>query len=204
MIELKLESNNINDYLKETQYVDYNNYLLKEKSKELFDNLSDEISEIKVAFEFVRDKIQHSWDIQNEVISIVASKVLNQGNGVCWEKSILLSALLRGQGIPTGFCYQKLSRAETDKDGHIIHGLNAVYIEHLDRWIRLDARGNKLGINAQFSLNEEKLAYPIRPQLNEIDYSTIYVNPAQVVIETMKNSTNALTMTTSDKKYDMK
>jgi hypothetical protein len=30
-----------------------------------------------------------------------------------------------------------------------------------DKWIRLDARGNKENINAYFSLNEERLAYTI-------------------------------------------
>lgn len=204
MIDLITESNDINGYLEESKYVDFSSILIQEKATKIFKGCMDDIAKIEKAFEFVRDKISHSWDIQNEVISIYASKVLKQGNGVCWEKSILLAALLRSQGIPTGFCYQYLTRVETDEDGYIIHGLNAVYVKKLNKWIRLDARGNKPGVDARFSLDEEKLAFPVRSQYAEVDYCTIYVNPVKVVIETMENSTNALTMTTSDKKYDLK
>lgn len=34
----------------------------------------------------------------------------------------------------------------------------------------MDARGNKPGVNAQFSLSEEKLAFDVRPHYGEIDY----------------------------------
>ena len=52
----------------------------------------------------------------------------------------------------------------------MIHTLNTVYIKDLNKWIRLDARGNKENVNAQFSLDEECLAYSIRSELGEIDY----------------------------------
>ena len=53
----------------------------------------------------------------------------------------------------------------------MIHALNTVYV---DKWIRLDARGNKDGVNAQFSLEEEQLAYQVRSELGEIDYKENY------------------------------
>ena len=40
----------------------------------------------------------------------------------------------------------------------------------LDRWIRLDARGNKENVHAEFSLDEEMLAFPVRSELGEVDY----------------------------------
>ena len=43
-----------------------------------------------------------------------------------------------------------------------VDALNTVYIDSLQKWIRLDARGNKPGVNAKFSLAEEKLAFPAR------------------------------------------
>ena len=45
-----------------------------------------------------------------------------------------------------------------------------MYIEDLDRWIRVDARGNKQNIHAEFRLDGENLAYPIRLEYGEIDY----------------------------------
>jgi transglutaminase-like putative cysteine protease len=41
----------------------------------------------------------------------------------------------------------------------VLHGLAAVYIEPLDKWIRLDPRGNKPGISAEFSIEYEQIAY---------------------------------------------
>ena len=52
----------------------------------------------------------------------------------------------------------------------MIHVLNTVYLKDFNKWIRLDAWGNKDTINAYFSLDEEHLAYTIRSELGEIDY----------------------------------
>lgn len=56
----------------------------------------------------------------------------------------------------------------------ILHGLNAIYLKEMDKWIRLDSRGNKEGVNAQFSLEKEILAFPIRNELGEVDIKMIY------------------------------
>ena len=40
----------------------------------------------------------------------------------------------------------------------------------LNKWIRLDARGNKENVHADFSLEEERLAFPVRSHLGEIDF----------------------------------
>ena len=44
--------------------------------------------------------------------------------------------------------------------------------------ILLDARGNKAGVNAQFSMEKEQLAFPIRPKIGEVDRFVVY--PDQV------------------------
>ena len=68
--------------------------------------------------------------------------------------------MLRANGIPSGISYQYLTRADDSADeGHIIHALNTAYIEELDGWIRLDARGNKENVHAEFSLDEEILTF---------------------------------------------
>lgn len=73
-------------------------------------------------------------------------------------------------------CYQLL-RGDNDASALVLHGLNAVYISEAQKWIRLDARGNKSGVNAQFSLDEEMLAFPVQEKLGEIDYPLVYINP---------------------------
>lgn len=57
-------------------------------------------------------------------------------------------ASLRSVGIPAGFCYQVLRFGPTDDEEMVLHGFNAIYLASLDRWIRVDARGNTNGINA--------------------------------------------------------
>ena len=94
------------------------------------------------------------------------------------------------EGISTGFCYQRL----TD-DGHsfMVHGLVAV---HLDgSWHRQDPRGNKPGVDARFSLTEERLAWPVRTELGEVDYPQIHIRPSATVVATLRGAENVLTMT---------
>lgn len=188
-----LESSNIYDYLKEDRYIDYNDLMIKKKSKELFLSFHDEKSKIKSAFEFVRDQISHSWDINSERVTKKASEVLKYKEGICIAKSLLLAALLRSENIPTGLCYQRLTLGDTPDTDYIIHGLNAVYLSEEKRWIRLDARGNKENVNAQFSINEEKIAFPVREEYDEIDYPTIYAKMPETVVNAMKNYNNRKT-----------
>lgn len=161
----------MNDYLIETQSIDYNDENIQKKFSHLKELSCDDIDYIERCFMFVRDEIPHSWDIGAEIVSKKASEVLINKTGICWAKSCLLAALLRANEIPSGISYQLLTRADNDtSDGYIIHAFNTVYIEQLDKWIRLDARGNKENVNAQFSLDEEHLAYETRSELGEIDY----------------------------------
>lgn len=159
------------EYLIETQSIDYNDENIQKKVGHLKELSCDDIDYIERCFMFVRDEIPHSWDIGAEIVSKKASEVLINKTGICWTKSCLLAALLRANEIPSGISYQLLTRADNDtSDGYIIHAFNTVYIEQLDKWIRLDARGNKENVNAQFSLDEEHLAYETRSELGEIDY----------------------------------
>lgn len=176
-MELICESDKLEDYLREGNEVNYSNKLIKEKAEELFSPTQTEVEKVKVAFEFVRDQIAHSWDIQGKRVTCIASDVLKYQEGICYAKSNLLAALLRSQGIPTGFCYQRLMLFDTPDKGYSIHALNAVYFKSLRNWIRLDARGNKEGIDAQFSIDEERLAFTTQEELDEKDYPIIYTNP---------------------------
>ncbi|WP_347343357.1 transglutaminase family protein [Fictibacillus enclensis] len=54
---------NLTEYLKELEVVDYSHPLIQEKVDELNVKELSDIEKVKVAFEFVRDKVSHSWDI---------------------------------------------------------------------------------------------------------------------------------------------
>lgn len=69
----------------------------------------------------------------------------------------------------------------------IYHGLNGVYIKEHKKWIWLDARGNKEGVNAQFSIEAEQLAFPIRPEKGETDSFIVYPDPDIKVLEKLRN-----------------
>jgi len=193
-LELIVESTELKDYLKEIDTVNFSHPLIKEIANDLFINEQTEIEKVKNAFEYVRDKISHSWDIQSTKVTCKASEVLKYKEGICYAKSNLLAALLRSQGIPTGFCYQRLMIFDTPDKGYSLHALNGVFLRSINRWIRLDARGNKPGVQAEFSINEEILAFSIQENIDEKDYPYIYCEPNSKTIATLEENTNALEM----------
>jgi transglutaminase-like putative cysteine protease len=184
---MNTESNNFQDYLKRSEIIDFDHKLIVDKCLELKEGTEDEISLIKKIYEFVRDNIHHSGDIGEMRVTCNASEVLDFGHGICCAKAHLFAAMLRFFGIPTGFCYQKLCSSQFP-DVKVLHGLNAVYIKDLDKWIRLDARGNKPSINAQFSIYEEKIAWPVNKELGEEDNPIIFAEPNPVVVKLLKES----------------
>lgn len=181
------------EYLQETICIDYRNPIIVEKVSELKKKSKDAIDYVHLAYEFVRDEIPHSWDIQTTIVSRKASDVLINKTGICWMKSCLLAALLRANSIPSGISYQKLTLDdEDDSKGYVIHALNTVYIQELKKWIRLDARGNKENVHAQFSLDQEILAFPIRECYKEIDYRDNHSDLDPRLIEILEKSENIL------------
>lgn len=188
------------EFLAETKTIDYNNPIIQELVNELKLISKSRMDYIENAYRFVRDKIPHSWDIKSENVSRCASDVLINRTGICWTKSCLLAALLRANGIPSGISYQYLTRAdEDDSEGYIIHALNTVFISELNKWIRLDARGNKENVHAEFSLEEERLAFPIRSQLGEIDYMDNNTDLDVRLIHILHESNSVLDITTDFK-----
>lgn len=185
-MRMTLFTSNIYEYLKEDNVIDYGNNAVTQLADRLFQQTDNEIEYIKTAYNFVRDNISHSADIKEDIITCSASEVLKAGHGICFAKSHLLAALLRCKSIPTGFCYQKLILDDETAPILIYHGLNGVYIDEYKKWIRLDARGNKEGVNAQFSLDKEQLAFPIRTEKGEEDGFIIYPNPNKKILERLK------------------
>jgi transglutaminase-like putative cysteine protease len=147
----------MNAYLAPCQYIDFDHLLVAERAAALASGAGSKIEIARRCFEFVRDEIRHSWDFRQNPVTCRASEVLLQGTGYCYAKSHLLAALLRANGIPAGLCYQRLPVGDSGAP-YCLHGLNAVFLEAFG-WYRLDARGNKPGINAQFCPPREVLAF---------------------------------------------
>ena len=61
-------------------------------------------------------------------------------------------------------------REETPDSGYMVHALNTVYVDDEVGWVRVDVRGNKEGVDAQFSLDGERLAFAVRPECGELDF----------------------------------
>jgi transglutaminase-like putative cysteine protease len=156
----------------------------------------DPVEGVRRAFEFVRDEVSHSWDIQAHRVTRSASEALSFREGICYPKSHPVAALLRNIGIPTAICYQRLTLFDDERGGYSVHALNAVYLR--GSWHRLDARGNKEGVDAQFSLGEERLAFRVRPEFDEVDYPTLHAAPHPAIIKTLENNNDAILMYTKN------
>lgn len=190
-------------YLEETDTIDYKNPIIQDKVEEIKRTSQSQLSYIENSYRFVRDEIPHSWDIRSEIVSRKASEVLMNKTGICWTKSCLLAALLRANGIPAGISYQSLTRADDDdSEGYIIHALNTVFIKELNKWIRLDARGNKENVHAEFSLYEERLAFPIRTQFGEVDYRDNNTDLDERLITILKESKSILEVSADFNMYE--
>lgn len=142
----------------------------------------------RAAYGWVRDNVAHAYDVKDARVTLTASEVLRDRVGLCYAKSNLLAAVLRRQGVPTALCYQRLGSPD---EGYFVHGLVAV---HLDgAWHRQDPRGNKPGVEAQFSLGEERLAWNADEVRGERDYPRLYSTTAPEVVASLRKAENILT-----------
>ena len=186
-MKLKMQYSDINRYLESTNIVDFaETPEILHLANDIAVQSKDEISLIKAAFEYVRDNINHSADIQGKTVTCKASEVLHAKEGICYAKAHLLAAILRTNHVPTGLCYQRIILDDASAPYLVLHGFNAVYVKSIKKWIRLDARGNKTGVNAQFSLEKEQLAFPVRACMGEEDIPIIFAYPDTNIVNALE------------------
>ncbi|NDJ23426.1 Cro/Cl family transcriptional regulator [Nostoc sp. B(2019)] len=173
------------EYLQASEVIDWQHPTVLKLAKKIASKHQTSEAIAKACFEWVRDEIYHSYDYQMNPVTCRASDVLKYKTGYCYAKSHLLAALLRGNSIPAGFCYQRL-RIHDNGELYSLHGLNAVYLPKIG-WYRVDARGNRQDVNAQFVPSKEQLAFRIQfPQ--EADIQNIFCEPLPVVVEALQTS----------------
>ncbi|MDF9811907.1 transglutaminase family protein [Streptomyces sp. SPB162] len=175
-------------YLAADDVIDHRHPLVRETAERLRAGADSPHDYTRAAFEFVRDTIPHSGDADDPRVTWRASDVLRLRTGICHAKSHALTALLRAEGIPAGLCYQRL--ADEDGSAPMLHGLVAVLLPGSTRWARQDARGNKPGVDAHFSVERERLAWRVRPEFGEVDYPVLYAAPARAVLESLRHATD--------------
>ncbi len=171
------------EYLEATEIIDWQHPDIVNLASRLARGKAEPVAIAKACFEWVRDEIKHSCDYQLNPVTCLASEVLQHRTGYCYAKSHLLAALLRANQIPAGFCYQRLSIFD-DGAPFSLHGLNAVYLpEH--GWYRMDARGNKQDVDAQFTPPREQLAFKLN-FAEEIDSDRVFAQPLDVVVQALQ------------------
>lgn len=176
-------------YLSADEVIDHRDPAVREAAKRLWAQGAEPIGFARLAFEFVRDEIVHAADAGDRRVTLSASQTLRERVGLCYPKAHLLTALLRSRGIPAGLCYQRLT--EGGRRFHV-HGLVALHLG--GRWHRQDPRGNRPGVQAEFSLGTERLAWPVRPELGELDYPEVFLRPHPAVVSALRTGTDALAL----------
>ena len=172
-------------YLDADEVIDHGHPSIRALAASLRSAHPRDVDFARAAFEHVRDTVTHSADADDDRVTLSASSALAAGTGLCYAKSHLLAAILRAEGIPTGLCYQLLT---DDGSTFMVHGLVAVHLE--GGWHRQDPRGNKPGVDAQFSLGREQLAWPVDPSIGEQDYPTVYRNASPAVVAALRGASD--------------
>lgn len=173
------------EYLRATEVVDWKHPEVMGRAASLAVP-NDVTATARACFEFVRDRIAHSRDFEMDPATWRASDVLRFGTGYCYAKSHLLAGLLRANGIPAGFCYQRLSVNDAGPP-FSLHGFNAMMLPGVG-WYRIDARGNKPGVAAQFDPPTERLAFPLQ-SADEVEFAEVLPDPLPVVLAALRDST---------------
>lgn len=173
-----------NEFLRTSNAIDWDNSSVLTQARALAHH-GDAARTASACFKFVRDRIKHSRDFEMNPSTWKASDVLLHGTGYCYAKSHLLAALLRANGLPAGLCYQRLSVNDAGPP-YCLHGFNAVDLPDIG-WYRMDARGNKPGVDARFTPPREQLAFALLSE-DEVEFENIFAEPLEVVTTVLRSS----------------
>ncbi|MFJ5926878.1 transglutaminase family protein [Kitasatospora sp. NPDC092948] len=176
---LRADRPDLDAYLAADEVVDHRHPAVVERAAAL--RRADPVATAEAVFAFVRDRIDHSADVDRWSAAYRASDVLAAGDAICHGKAHLLAALLRSNGIPAGLCYQRLE---------VLHGLNGVLLPGSSWWVRLDGRGNRNGADGQFATTPatEQPAWTNDPALGEHHYTTVYAATPPALLDGLRRA----------------
>jgi hypothetical protein len=186
MPDPKPERSDVNDYLECSDIIDHNHPLVEDAAEHITYGLKDSLTKARAIYDFVKDQIFNSFQINATSVTKKASEVIDKGHGISYAKAHLLAALMRASDIPAGFCYQLRYDEETEQV--VVHGFNAVYIKELNKWIRIDASRHTDEDQWRFDPSRESPELSIDKSMGEHDDFTVYLVPSKRVMKSLNVS----------------
>jgi hypothetical protein len=170
-------------FLQATAMIDWTSPDVLALARRLAETQTGDVEIARACFNWVRDSIMHTSDHSYDRVTRAASEVLEAGTGFCYGKSHLLAALLRANGIPAGFVYQRLALDETAST-FCLHGLNAVWLSAFG-WYRLDPRGNRDDLHAEYQPPREVLPFTTL-RAGEQLFPFVFFEPLPIVCDALR------------------
>jgi len=93
-------------HLQKSVYCDFDHPAVSSLAEDLANNEPDPVVVTQSIFKHIRDNIRFGLDL----VQVKASETLAKGYGVCWNKSLLMVALLRSNKIPARMAYNPVKR----------------------------------------------------------------------------------------------
>ncbi len=129
------------NYLKPTYFIDYNQPLIKEKVAFLIKDSKTNIEKAIKLFYFVRDSIKYNpyspWEKEEYYKS---SEILKRGYGYCIQKAVLLCSMLRCADIPCKLIFVDIKNYKAPEkltklfgNTYHFHGYCGVFLNN--KWI---------------------------------------------------------------------
>jgi hypothetical protein len=179
-------------YLESTELVDYDHASVRRLASRLIPDSGSDTDKVRAVFEYMQASTPHSINAGLPEVARRASDVVRLGHGICYAKANLFAALMRSQGIPTGFCYEKYRIDGTPGSKFVLHCLNAVYLGEYDCWVRIDVRTVDEGFDPAFRPGEDSGIFHADPTMGEEEYPWIYVRPVPSTVEALMKSRDTL------------
>lgn len=168
-------------YTADSEVIDWRHPAVVKQAQQLRDGAADgEFGVVRRCFEWVSNRIPHSIDCKADSVPCTASEVLLEGHGLCYAKSHLFAALLRANGIPAGFDYQRLA---DERWGHVLHGLNTVFLRG-HGWLQLDPRGVPESVTRLPAPQEQRVFTTSAP--GELNYRLNLPSPLPEVVRVLQ------------------
>lgn len=182
----------MHEFLRPSETIDFDHLEVQAFLKASGWSRLDPRSAVAQAYCFVRDDVSHSYDARDPRPTLLASETLRERTGLCYSKSHLLAALLRGLRIPAAIRYQRLALDE----GYCLHAFNSAWLD--GHWVDLDARGNNDRVRAEFTSQGSCLAFQPSPERGEETLDGYFAEPAPSVVLALREADNVLRMRLPD------
>jgi transglutaminase-like putative cysteine protease len=128
--------------LQKTTFCDFNHPAVVTLAKKLADGETDPKKITEATFKHVRDNIRFGCDL----VQVKASETLAKGYGACWNKALLMVALLRSNQIPARLAFNPVKRdfmrptlGEASETLHETENHCFALVWLNDKWIAVDA-----------------------------------------------------------------